>query len=314
MPIIRTKLKRKKRRCSPVVPAVLSAAFAAFVIAGVWQLCSPNIEEQEAFEFDPSIIEAYHLDASSESSEENPLSEPASSDVTAVSSQPEGAEADHAESAGSEATISGITYGVPLPEQPERVTSAYFDDAVFIGDSITTGISLYDVMSNTTVYASTGIGLTNVLTKEVATVNGVDMTIPDALRQVQPAKIYILLGANSMASDLDDIANAYSSMLNTIRSCAPNAIIYVQSVFPINEGLYQAKYNASITNALIDEFNEKLLAICGEKKILYLDLNTYFKDETGGLPAEYTTDGLHVGSAQYLDWFDYLKTHAISAS
>lgn len=289
--------RKRKSRVSPVVPAVLLTAVAAFLIAVAWQLASPPVIDEGLFEFDPAVLP------------------PKESESTSASSKPEGEESQSGASSGEESVPDALpafsnVYGVPVPEQDERATSAYFDDAVFIGDSITTGISLYDVMSNTTVYASTGVGLSNVLTKEI-TVNGTDTTIPDALRADPPKKIYILLGANSLAGDLDEVVQQYGYVLDTIRSCAPDAMLYVQSVFPINEALYAVKYNRSITNETIREFNQKLLALCGEKQIYYLDVYSCFADENGELPEEDTPDGLHFNSAQYLSWFDYLKTHAI---
>ncbi len=301
------------------------------------------------FEFDPAIVEKYGLSSEPEASEESePESETASESasqpeeetssgsdepseaesVSEAASEPSSEPASETESSSAEeqteapedsepvkaSGASGLVYlsdARPVP-QSERVPSTYFDDAVFIGDSITTGISLYDVMSNTTVWASTGAGLTNILTKEIATVPGVgDLTILPALDTVQPAKIYILLGANSLAANLDDVIAVYSSTLDQIIAHAPNAIIYVQSAFPINEAIYSIKYNRIVTNAIIDDFNSRLLALCGQKGVYFLDVNSYFRDETGGLSSENTSDGLHIHSALYLDWFDYLKTHAV---
>ena len=319
---------RRRRRRSPVLPVLALTAAASLAIAGVWQLCSPTVSDTQEIVFDPAIAEQYGLqqsDADSESTasvQESPADESVSTSVStetsAVSaesvSESVSPAASEAASTDDSAAASGLTYlsdARPVPEQAERVKSTYFDDAVFIGDSITTGITLYDVMSNAQVWASTGAGLSNVLTQQIATVDGVAVTVPEALRQTDPGKIYILLGANSLAASLDDVIAVYSSTLDTIISCAPNAIIYVQSAFPINEELYHVKYNTVVTNAIIDDFNSRLLKLCGEKGVNFLDVNSCFRDETGGMPAEYTSDGLHIHSAQYLDWFDYLKTHAI---
>lgn len=316
---------RRRRRRSPVLPVLALTVVASLAVAGVWQLCSPTVSETEEIVFDPAIAEQYGIqqsDAGSDSASpehESTADESASTSVSTESSAPIESEStapavSEAVSTEADSGATGLTYlsdARPVPEQAERVKSTYFDDAVFIGDSITTGITLYDVMSNAQVWASTGVGLSNVLTQQIATVDGVTMTVPEALRQTQPGKIYILLGANSLAASLDDVIAVYSSTLDTIISCAPDAIIYVQSAFPINEELYHVKYNTVVTNAIIDDFNSRLLKLCGEKGVNFLDINSYFRDETGGMPAEYTSDGLHIHSAQYLDWFDYLKTHAI---
>lgn len=83
-----------------------------------------------------------------------------------------------------------------VPESP-RVRSDYFDDAMFVGDSITTGIELYEVMSNATVVAATGINLDNIMTKKVIELEGQELTIPEAMTHYHPKKIYIMLGATA---------------------------------------------------------------------------------------------------------------------
>ena len=65
----------------------------------------------------------------------------------------------------SSSTVSQPTHfsGAVVPES-SRVLNNYFDDAVFIGDSLTEGIKLYDIMSNATVLSHTGLGLDNIYT------------------------------------------------------------------------------------------------------------------------------------------------------
>ncbi|MEG1942375.1 MAG: hypothetical protein RR049_01045, partial [Angelakisella sp.] len=89
-----------------------------------------------------------------------------------------------------------------LVGEGEFAPSAYFDDALFVGDSITEGIKLYDVMSNATVLSSTGINLDNIFTKPVVKTEGEDkITIIDGAKALKPGKIYVMMGANSMLSD-----------------------------------------------------------------------------------------------------------------
>ena len=66
-----------------------------------------------------------------------------------------------------------------------------------------------------------------------------------------------------------------------------------------------------LTNAEIDECNEKLMAMAGEEQVYYVDVASAIKDETGGLPAEFTTDGLHFKGEYYNKWIDYLKEHTV---
>lgn len=299
--------RRKRSRPSPVLAAICFAAVLSLGVAAVWQTFSPGKDEEEPFVFDPAIAAQYY-------NSDVPQGDVSLPGEESQTGQLPSSDASSSKSSASSESVSPVqaSFYALVPEMEERVRSTYFDDAVFIGDSITTGISLYDVMSNAEVYASTGVGISNVLTKEIATVDGVDMSVPEALKKTQPGKIYILLGANSLAGNFDDVVGEYSRILDIIHDCAPNALIYVQSVFPINEAIYSQKYNSTITNEVIRAFNERLLELCCDKEFYFLDLYSFFADENGELSSEFTADGLHIFSAKYLDWFDYLKTHAVT--
>jgi len=202
-------------------------------------------------------------------------------------------------------------FSKPVEKRSSRVNNKFFSDAVFIGDSITTGIELYDVMDNATVYASTGISLSNVLTKEIAEVNGELMTIPEALQANPPGKVYLLLGANSLGLAPEKVLEIYANTLDTLQSAANYSDFYVMSVFPINEELYSKNYKYNVTNEKIQEFNHMLLKLCEDRKVYFLDLYSFFADENGQMPKSYTSDGLHIYSNQYMEWFDYLKNHTV---
>ena len=122
-----------------------------------------------------------------------------------------------------------------------------------------------------------------------------------------------MLGANGVGGlTAEQTVSYYSDFIDLVKSQHPDAIIYVQSILPINEAKFAQKYNGAMTNALIDETNEAILKMTQEKQVYYLNVAEAFKDETGGLPAEDTPDGLHFGTESYTKWFDYLKTHTVT--
>ena len=199
----------------------------------------------------------------------------------------------------------------PVPES-ERVTSAYFNDAVFIGDSLTTGIQLYNILPDTTVLAAVGVGLENIYTQEVIGTEDSKQTILEAADAQQPAKIYVMLGINGLKGlGADKTVELYRDLVQHLKEIHPDSIIYVQSFMPINEQKFEANYGYNLTNAEIDECNEKLMAMAGEEQVYYVDVASAIKDETGGLPAEFTTDGLHFKGEYYNKWIDYLKEHTV---
>ena len=110
-----------------------------------------------------------------------------------------------------------------LVPELERVTSEYFNNAVFIGDSITEGIKTYGLMSNSTVIAATGINISTITTNQVVkTANG-RVTVLDALKQYPDTqKIYILLGANGIAwIEKDLFIHLYTEFIGAVKNEFP---------------------------------------------------------------------------------------------
>jgi lysophospholipase L1-like esterase len=202
-------------------------------------------------------------------------------------------------------------FGIVFPET-ERVTSDYFKDAVFIGDSLTMGIQLYDIMEGATVLSATGINLSSINTAQVIDAgDGTKITVLDALARNSYGKIYIMMGANGVGYlSEEQTLTLYGAFIDEVRALCPDSVIYIQSVLPICEEKYAQRYKAVMNNADIDALNARLVELAAEKRCLYLDVASAFKDERGHMPESATPDGIHLYSSGYTTWFDYLKTHA----
>ena len=258
--------------------------------------------------------------SSSSSSEISSTSESSASEVSSVSSDSSQTASsassgeDSSESSSESVAYQKAEFGVPVPQQ-ERVKSDYFDNALFVGDSITDGIRSYGVMSNTTVIAYTGVNPETILSKKlINSGNGEKITFLEAMAQhPETKKIYIMMGANGMAWLTKDIFIAnYGNFIDQVKAQHPDALIYVQSILPVTKS-YEEK-NTGITNAAIDEFNQALLALAKEKSVYYLNVAESFKDENGALPEEASSDGMHFATKHYNIWFDYLKEHAVTSN
>ena len=271
----------------PVIIILLVITILSLIIAFAWQ------KWQDIY--DPDYL--YPSERSSSSSQSESSSSEASSSSEESSSEPEN---------------SAVAFGQPVPES-ERVTSAYFDDAVFIGDSLTTGIQLYNILPDTTVLASVGININNIFTNEVISDgNGGQQTILDAANDTAAAEIYTMLGTNGLKGlGPEETVRYYRQLVQQLKADHPDSIIYVQSLMPINEEIFAANYGYELTNAEIDECNELLMQMAGEEEVYFVNCAEAIKDENGELPAEFTTDGLHFRGEYYNKWIDYLKEHTV---
>lgn len=265
-----------------IILAILIALVVLFVVAFVKELNADSVSSTDA-----------SSQISSEESSDITSSEDISSATEDVSS--------------TVSTPSPDSY-VVVPES-DRVLNSYFDDAVFIGDSLTDGIKLYGVMSNAVVLSHTGLGLDNIFTKEVVEqADGTKISVIDALKLEQDvAKIYILMGPNSIGYSKDTFISKYGVIIDSVKQIHPNAIIYIQSMLPVT-----TTNNYKLDNEVIDDYNLALVELAEEKNVYYLDVNSHLKGPDGALPTEASpADGMHFNATYYQKWFDYLKTHVV---
>lgn len=195
-----------------------------------------------------------------------------------------------------------------VPNSGSSVGDEYFDDAAFVGDSITEGIKLYEVMTNATVVAARGINLDNVFTDDqIRTAQG-NSTVMGALEAVEPKKIYIMFGANGVGWFTEQhFTDVYTKFVQAVKEQHPDSQIYLQSILPVTQEFDDSRED--ISNDKINRYNELVVEIAEEQKVHYLDVASAFKDEKGCLPEDSNGDGMHFGNKYYQKWFDYLKSH-----
>lgn len=195
---------------------------------------------------------------------------------------------------------------VPLCDE---VDASYFSDAAFIGDSLTQGLQLYDIL-DTNVIANKGINLSTVYDAEKIRVAEGYTSVFAELERLQPAKIYVLLGMNDIAWRTEgDFIRLYGELIDNLQTEFPDAVLYIQSIFPVT-GWYAAEDNG-IDNSKVVTYNEELMALAEEKDCYYLDVRSVLIDDNGTLPDEASPDGIHLNAPYYKHWFDYLKTHVV---
>ena len=216
-----------------------------------------------------------------------------------------------------------MTTEEPQPREPSEelpkevvyhtVDDSYFDDAVFIGDSRTVGMYEYGGLEETsTFYASTGLTIYKMFDSKIVAVPGQKkkITVEEALSEKQFAKIYLMIGINEMGTGtVESFMKAYGEAVQHLQQLQPDAVIYLQAIMKVTtERSGQGDY---ITNEGIEARNEEIAKLADDEKIYYLDVNPLICDETGGMVASYTYDGVHL-KAQYIPiWLHFLKEHAV---
>lgn len=209
--------------------------------------------------------------------------------------------------------VTDSTEEIPQEVVYHTVDDSYFDDAVFIGDSRTVGLYEYGGLEETsTFYASTGLTIYKMFDSAIVPVPGQKkkITVEEALSEKQFAKIYLMIGINEMGTGtVESFMKAYVEAVQHLQELQPDAVIYLQAIMKVTaERSGQGDY---ITNEGIEARNEEIARLADDRKIFFLDVNPEICDETGGMVASYTYDGVHL-KAQYIPiWLDFLKEHAV---
>jgi hypothetical protein len=190
------------------------------------------------------------------------------------------------------------------------VDESYFDDALFIGDSRTVGLSQYSGWKNPVYYANVGLTIYDVFDKNIAEVNGETLTIDKALEKKKFGKIYIMLGINELGrGTTQKFADRYSQVIGRIRELQPDAVIFIEGIMHVSKK--KSDTDPIFNNKNIEDRNAAIEKLADNSTIFYIDVNQAITDDTGGIPADYTFDNVHLKAAYYNIWTNFLLAHGI---
>lgn len=79
------------------------------------------------------------------------------------------------------------------------------------------------------------------------------------------------------------------------------------TVFPIITPEYPGVPAGSIA-----VYNDLIAQLAEEKEVYLVDAHAALADENGVLPADESTDGVHLTKSGYQCWADYLRTHTVA--
>ncbi len=178
------------------------------------------------------------------------------------------------------------------------VSDDYFDEVLFIGDSLTNGLELFGTLKNASYFCATS-----------ATVAGT-LADPNLDRQLsaRPYRaVYVMLGINEMGTHPTVYADRVAQLIARISTHQPDARICLQTVLPVVPELTWSDSVFSVAN--IQAANAALRQLADNKRVTIIDTYYAFADSTGRMPDGLTRDGVHLHQQYYAVWCDYLRTH-----
>lgn len=166
-----------------------------------------------------------------------------------------------------------------------------FANSVIMGDSITEAISAYDLLPPSSVIATIGVNM-----------NTMDSHY-EVLRNLSPQNIFLSYGSNDIeriGENMTEFKKEYKTIIQNIKSIQPDATIYMNSIFPVQEKkIASCSYYADIT-----PYNAILQELCEEEDLIYLDNTNLVKSEY------FEPDDYHFTAAFYPFWLNRMAESA----
>lgn len=192
---------------------------------------------------------------------------------------------------------------------PIEIDESWFDDALFVGDSRTVGLSTYGRLGDAHYFAEVGMTVYNARSVKKSSTNYSKTNLAGLLSKYEYGKIYIHLGLNEIMTDWDQLFTRYQELIDLIREKQPDAVIILQGIMTVTEKKANSASYFSLES--IHAFNERVKSMAVGDQMRYLDVNEWIADENGYLSSEISKDGCHLYGTGYQSWSQwYLDTAA----
>lgn len=216
-----------------------------------------------------------------------------------------------------EAKIDAAEFKGTILPQTEDAGQEYLDETLFIGDSNTARYMVYapedsdeafTSLSNTIGVVSMGVQQITSLKCENFVGKSSAVTIPEAVKIMQPRRIIIGFGTNNLTMGTDTFIEKYKEGLAAIKEAYPYADIIVSAIPPLDK----QRSNTALTMKQVDTLNAAIVTMCEQEGYKFLNTTEALQDSsTGWAKTDYTlSDGVHLSQTGVRAYFDYVRTHA----
>ncbi len=212
-------------------------------------------------------------------------------------------------------------YEADIPMQGEAAVSAseavddsWFDNAVFIGDSVTEGLRLYrgNMIKGAKFVSAGSLSASNILSGQIKPVfQGKKVTPAEGVKLSGAKNVYIMLGMNNISFGIERATGDMVKVIDSILAENPTVNIIIESVTPMTKT--SNKSGGKLNNTTIAQYNDAMRKICEERGWYFVNVSEGVCDAEGYLNAAYCSDGkamgMHFNAAGVKAWIEYLKNH-----
>ena len=186
----------------------------------------------------------------------------------------------------------------------------WFDDALFLGDSLTGSLNIYNIQSgglgDALIFHVNGLAVHHIVEKDTHfNFKGQSCSIDEAAALSGAGKLFLMLAMNDVGTrPIEQLHEDWAIMLARIQERCPDMAIYVQSGTPLR---LDVNY---FTRENMADYNDMLRAVCEETGCVYVDVTPGLADEDGYLKDEYRLDDLHLNPEGCTVWVENLRRAA----
>ena len=214
----------------------------------------------------------------------------------------------------------------PEPAASQRVDDSWFDDALFVGDSIADAMRIYaehlrttgnpECMGSVTFFCMQNFSYARAADDNIHNLEyfpiyqGRARRVETVVELTGCKKLLVEMGANELSGDgAEGTAENVEKLMQLCLEVNPELEIYLMNLLPC---VYEDK-PYGIDNRMIKEFNASLRELCEEKGYHYLDIYSALANEEGLMNPEDCADPLNAGVHPNLSgcekWLNYLYEH-----
>lgn len=168
-----------------------------------------------------------------------------------------------------------------------------FEDALFMGDSQTEPLALYEILSPSNVLAKVG--------QNLSTANKPENL--DKLPNLNPKRIFLLYGLNDLTrvGFTDKYISDYDALIMKVKAKVPEAKIFIISILPVEDRIVSKVKEYAPSN--IAKYNLAIEKYCKDKGYKYVDATSILKNDK----SFYEPDGEHFKKSFYPVYLDLIR-------
>lgn len=127
--------------------------------------------------------------------------------------------------------------------------------------------------------------------------------IDDYVYIYNPSIVFIQVGINDLNEDksIDEIIDNYEEIIKLIKKKRPYAVIYIESLYPINKDVDDYDKDIiddDVNNDKIKDVNKRLESLAEKEKVNYLKIYDVLQSK-GKLDKDYTDNGVYLNDEGY---------------